>query len=120
MDVHTKVWMEHAGVVALSHWRVALLETIGATGSLAAAARQMRVPYRTAWQKLKTMEAQWGRPLVVAVSGGEQGGGMALTPFAQELIRRFHSVAQDVEAQVAARFADLFQGDLPAPPPASP
>ena len=38
---------------AMREVRVALLEAIEATGSLARAADQLGVPYRTAWYKLK-------------------------------------------------------------------
>ena len=49
----SKVWLERDGQVVLSDWRVELLETVEATGSLARAADQLGVPYRTAWYKLK-------------------------------------------------------------------
>ncbi len=104
MEVRSKVWIEHEGEVVVSDWRIALLEAVAATGSLAAAARGMKVPYRTAWQKLKAMETQCGMPLVIAVSGGEGGGTSHLTPQACELIQRFHTITQGVQEEVAARF----------------
>jgi molybdate transport system regulatory protein len=48
MQVRTKIWIEQDGAVMLSDRREALLEEVEATGSLAEAARQMDVPYRTA------------------------------------------------------------------------
>ena len=51
-----KVWVERGGEVALSEWRIALLEAVEATGSLSSAARQLNVPYRTAWYKLRQIE----------------------------------------------------------------
>jgi molybdate transport system regulatory protein len=109
MEVRTKVWIEQDGQVMLSDWRVALLEAVAATGSLAEAARQMDVPYRTAWQKIKAIEARWGVPLLITESGGAEGGASRLTPEAEDLIRRFHLVAQGLQAQAAARFADVFR-----------
>ena len=38
MEVRTKVWIEQDGEVMLSDWRVALLEAVEETGSLAEAA----------------------------------------------------------------------------------
>jgi molybdate transport system regulatory protein len=108
MEVRTKVWIEDAGEVVVSDWRIALLEAVAATGSLAAAARRMNVPYRTAWQKLKAMEARCGMPLVITTSGGEGGGTSRLTPQAQELIQQFHSIVQGVQEEVAARFDAVF------------
>ncbi len=112
MEVRTKVWIEAEGEVMLSDWRVALLEAVEATGSLAEAARQMEVPYRTAWHKLKALEARWGVPLLITETGGADGGRSRLTPQARELIRRFHLVAQDLHEQAAARFAALFRDGL--------
>ncbi len=112
MDVHTKVWIEADGAVLLSDWRVALLEAVETTGSLAAAARQLAVPYRTAWRKLKTLEAGWGVPLLFTESGGPEGGRSALTPQARELIRRFHLISDGLQEQAAARFADAFHSGL--------
>lgn len=93
----------------VSDWRIALLEAVAATGSLAAAARQMQVPYRTAWHKLKAMETQCGIPLLITESGGAGGGTSRLTPQAQDLIRRFQAVADGVQQEVDARFNDLFR-----------
>lgn len=112
MQVRTKVWVEQDGKVLLSDWRVALLEAVETTGSLAAAARQLEVPYRTAWRKLKALEAGWGVPLLITESGGPDGGRSTLTPEARELIRRFHLVAEGLQEQAAARFAAAFRTGL--------
>ncbi len=112
MELHTKVWIEAEGTVLLSDWRVALLEAVESTGSLAAAARQMDVPYRTAWRKLKALGAGWGVALLVTESGGLEGGRSALTPQARELIRRFHLISDGLQEQAATRFAEAFRTGL--------
>ncbi len=57
MRPRLKVWIEcEDGRVALSEWRVALLEAIDEHGSLVAAARALGVPHRTAWQRIREME----------------------------------------------------------------
>jgi molybdate transport system regulatory protein len=112
MEVRTKVWIEQDGEVLLSDWRVALLEAVEATGSLAEAARRLDVPYRTAWHKLKALEARWGVPLLITETGGADGGRSRLTPQARELIRRFHLIAHGLHEQVAARFGEVFRDGL--------
>jgi molybdate transport system regulatory protein len=112
MEVRTKVWIERDGEVMLSDWRVALLEAVEATGSLAEAARRMAVPYRTAWHKLKALEERWGVPLLITETGGADGGRSRLTPQARELIRRFHLVAQGLQEQAAGRFDEAFRAGL--------
>ena len=105
---HVKVWVEVDGRVALSDWRVALLEKVEACGSLAEAARQLRIPYRTAWYKLHEMEHALGSPVLVSHTGGSTGGGMVLTDRARDAIRRYRRVTDGIDELIAARFAEIF------------
>ena len=89
IEVRSKVWLERAGGVAVSLWRISLLEEVQATGSLAAACERMNVPYRTAWYKLKEMEEQLRVKLLDRQSGGAAGGGSSLTREGEDLVRRF-------------------------------
>jgi molybdate transport system regulatory protein len=68
-------WIEKDGKVVLSEWRVALLEAVERTGSIAAAATQQGVHFRVAWRKLKEMEEGLGVKLTQRFVGGKQGGG---------------------------------------------
>ena len=103
-----KLWLERDGKIALSEWRVALLEAIEATGSLAEAAERLEVPYRTATYKLREIETNLGVRLVATHSGGAAGGGSQLTPEARDYIRRWRAFSADLDAWVAARFWDAF------------
>ncbi len=105
-----KIWLERDGRIALSDWRVELLELVEETGSLAAAAKRLQVPYRTAWYKLKELEECWGVPLLVTVSGGVAGGGSRLTTEAQELIGRFRRISADLHQIVEKRYREEFRG----------
>ena len=79
LEIHSKLWVERAGKVALSDWRAELLLAIDETGSLSAAAERLNVPYRTAWYKLKGAEKALGISLVESESGGVAGGQTRLT-----------------------------------------
>jgi molybdate transport system regulatory protein len=106
---HVKVWVDDpAGQVALSEWRIALLEKIEECGSLAEAARQLEIPYRTAWYKLHEMQDALGGAVLVSHSGGATRGGMQLTQRAREAIRRYREVTDGLDDLVARRFADAF------------
>ena len=120
LQVRAKVWIEAAGQVVLSSWRVELLEAIARTGSLAEAAQELRVPYRTAWYKLRDAETALGIQLVVGQSGGRQGGGSRLTAEAEDLIRRFRSITADVEGTVDRRFQEAFPAGQPPLRPTPP
>jgi molybdate transport repressor ModE-like protein len=108
VNVHSKVWLERDGHVALSAWRIALLEAVHQTGSLAAGAAQLGVPYRTAWYKLRQIEEQLGLRLLDTHSGGPDGGHTTLTPEAIDIVRRFHRASNGFEDLVRERFASEF------------
>ena len=108
IEVRSKVWLERAGGVAVSGWRIGLLEEVQATGSLTAACERMNVPYRTAWYKLKEMEEHLRVKLLDTQSGGAAGGGSSLTREGEDLVRRFRRAYEGVEALVAERFSAEF------------
>ena len=104
-----KVWIEaQDGRVVLSEWRVALLEAVGRHGSLSAAARELGVPHRTAWQRVREMEERLGMKLVDASSGGARGGTSRLTQAAQEVIDRYQRMRSGLDEEVSERFLEAF------------
>ena len=104
--VRLKIWIEDDDGVLLSEWRVALLEAIAATGSLARAAERVGVPYRTAWERVRQTEAALGVPLVEAGSGGREGGASRLTPVGRDLVSRFRALTAGLDETVGDRFSD--------------
>lgn len=103
-----KLWIERDGAIALSGWRIGLLEAVEATGSLTRAAERLDIPYRTARYKLREIERSLGFPLLVGRSGGAAGGTSTLTPAAKELIARWRAFSAGLDAVVAARFVWAF------------
>src|SRR3972149_6449850 len=112
LEVRSKLWLERGGKVALSDWRVELLLAIDETGSLAAAAERMAVPYRTAWYKLREAEEELGVPLVSSESGGAHGGGSRLTAEARRIAERFRQASREVDELAHERLADQFGGEV--------
>jgi molybdate transport system regulatory protein len=70
MDPKYNLWIELDGEVVLSGWRISLLKSIARHGSISAAASEMGVPYRRAWQRLHEMEERLGEALVNTEVGG--------------------------------------------------
>ena len=103
-----KIWLERDGQVALSDWRVTLLEAVDATGSLSAAARQLDVPYRTAWYKLRQIELSLDVKLLETQSGGSTGGRSRLTAEARALVTAFRQFGAGIQALVDERFREHF------------
>jgi len=102
-------WLEtDDGEVALSEWRVRLLESVAETGSISGAARQMNIPYRLAWQRIREMEERLGVTLVMAHTGGAGGGGASLTEDARALIRRFEKFLEGLKDVVKSHFDAAF------------
>jgi molybdate transport system regulatory protein len=109
MQPRLKLWIESAdGRVALSEWRVALLEAVDQHGSLVAAARALGVPHRTAWQRIQEMESCLGVRLVETSSGGPSGGGSHLTVAGHEYLRRYQTVRAGLDELVLERFSGAF------------
>ncbi|MEJ2465899.1 MAG: TOBE domain-containing protein [Candidatus Thiodiazotropha sp.] len=69
--------------------RIELLEAIDAQGSISAAAKQLGISYRSAWDAVDEMNNLWESPLVAKQPGGAHGGGTRLTPEGRRLIDGF-------------------------------
>lgn len=108
LEPRSKIWIEKNGDTVLSDWRVALLEAIDRTGSLAKAAEDMGVPYRSAWQKIKESEERLGIRLITTHSGGAAGGNSELTEAAYDLLRRYHRLTDGLAKLVDRRFKEAF------------
>jgi molybdate transport system regulatory protein len=108
LAVHANLWLEVEGQVVLSRWRVQLLETIDATGSIRAAAGQMQITYALAWHRLNEMEQALGIRLVERQRGGVKGGSAQLTAAGHDYVARFHRFADEADAVIARLFSEAF------------
>lgn len=109
MRVRVKIWIERAdGGVAFSDWRAELLESVERHGSLVAAGRELHIPIRTAWKKVREMEHCWGMRLLNSSSGGTSGGGSGLTDAARDILARYHDLHRGIEDLLAERYGRLF------------
>ena len=57
------------------HGKAALLESIEKSGSISAAARNLRMSYRRAWMLTDSMNNNFKKPLIKSKLGGKGGGG---------------------------------------------
>jgi molybdate transport system regulatory protein len=109
MKPRFNLWLETDGEVVLSAWRVRLLETIQASGSIRAAAEELKIPYRRAWQKVHEMEDRSGLRLLETEVGGEGGGGARLTEEARDVIVRFHRFEAGLAEEILHRYQRAFE-----------
>lgn len=75
-----------------------LLRAIAETGSISAAALQMDMSYRRAWELVEELNAGFAQPIVLTQSGGNAGGGAAVTALGFEVLRRY----REMDAKVLA------------------
>lgn len=77
--------------------KVQLLQAIEACGSISAAAKQVGISYKTAWDRVDAMNNMSDEPLVVRTAGGARGGGTAVTDLGREVIRGFLALQEEHE-----------------------
>lgn len=87
--------------IAIGPGKIALLQAIGQTGSLSAAARDLGMSYRRAWQLVDEMNRALREPAVTSATGGAQGGGSRLTAMGEQVIAHYQAIEASA-AQAAA------------------
>ena len=92
--------------IAVGPGKVELLEAIGATGSITAAARSLGMSYRRAWLLVDTMNRCFKSEVIEAEAGGKRGGGARLTKLGKEVVLRYRRIeaaaAKSGKADLAA------------------
>jgi molybdate transport system regulatory protein len=102
LEVHGRFWVERGHHAFIGRGRIDLLEKINASHSIAEAARQLGMSYKTAWDMISAMNNLADHPLVVRVKGGRQGGGTVLTEYGQQVIVNYRAMEQEYGAMLTA------------------
>lgn len=71
--------------------KIALLEAIGAHGSIVAAAKALGMSYRRAWLLTDELDRMFEEPVLVTYPG-RRGTGTEITPFGQRLIAIYRAM----------------------------
>jgi molybdate transport system substrate-binding protein len=112
--VGLRVWVERAGRAVLGKGRAELLEGIGRSHSISAAARQLGMSYRRAWLLVQSINRAAGAPLVVTAAGGSGGGGADLTAQGRRAVAVFRALREELLQSAAGALARLVQPAEPA------
>jgi len=88
--------------IAIGQGKADLLDAIARTGSIAAAARELKMSYRKAWLLVDEMNQCFLSPVVLAAKGGPQGGGAQLTPVGAEALTRFRAIQAKASSAIEA------------------
>ncbi len=93
--------------VAIGPGKADLIEAIGHTGSISAAAREMGMSYRRAWELVDTMNRCFRSAVVRTSTGGSGGGGAQVTAFGHDVVQRYRAMENKAVQSVARDMKDL-------------
>jgi len=99
--------------VALGPGKADLLAWIGKTSSIREAAKGMGMSYMRAWTLIKTMNACFREPVVIACRGGRHHGGAVLTEtgrMALELYRTLEAQSKKACAKTWRKLHKMLKG----------
>ena len=101
--------IEFANDLKLGRGKVRLLELVGETGSISAAARKMNMSYRRAWLLMDELNHMFGRDVLETAAGGSGGGGARVTEFGTRVIEVFRALESEADKLVQSRIAELMK-----------
>ncbi len=109
MRPRAKFWLEtEEGEYLMGPRTLRLLQAVHAEGSLKAAARAAGFSYRSAWARMRRVEAALGFKLIESSSGGEGGGRSRLTPEALDFAERYRVFLERSERSLREIFEETF------------
>jgi len=94
IKLDSSLWMDKDDRGFLGKGRIELLKQIDKYGSLAKAAKAMKMSYKAAWDSLNEMKELSDEDLIISNSGGKGGGGSKLTTKAQNYIKIYELLFQ--------------------------
>ena len=91
-DVRLFIRLDLTGGDRIGPGKIALLEAIGAKGSISAAARHLGISYRRAWLLVEEVNDALCEPAVAAAKGGSKGGGARLIIVGERVIEHYRAI----------------------------
>src|ERR1700692_3429775 len=89
LAIHGGLWLDRKGKKCAGASRIALLESIDRMGSITAAAKDVGLSYKAAWDAVDAMHNVADKPLLIRATGGQHGGGSYLTEHGHRLVRLY-------------------------------
>jgi molybdate transport system regulatory protein len=101
---------------AIGPGKARLITLIDTMGSISAAAREMGMSYRRAWQLVEALNSSFAQPVVTTAIGGKRGGGAVVTDFGRRIAAAYYDMESKASAAIAA---DLGRFDMHLRKPAA-
>ncbi len=108
----TKLRVMFGSDIAMGPGKAELLQAIERTGSISAAAKRLGISYRRTWILVDTMNRCFREPVVDSSTGGQGGGGAAVTAFGKRVLASFHAMQARVDRALdpeLERFSELLK-----------
>lgn len=102
-----KIHLPYGDVSAIGPGKADLLEAIDRAGSISAAAREMGMSYKRAWDLVNTMNHSFREPLVATATGGSHGGGAQVTDLGYDVLHRYRDIESKANALVRTEILEL-------------
>ena len=102
-----KIWLEKEGKV-FGKGPYELLNKIKTTGSLAEAAKSMKMSYNKAFNMIKAIEKKLGYELLISKRGGNDRGSSILTAEAEALMIKYDAFIRECETSLQEIFIKHF------------
>ena len=99
--LRAELWLENGLVGKAGADRIALIEAIAETSSIAAAARRVGLSYRAAWDAVQVLNNLFAEPLVLAASGGAKGGEAGVTAYGARVTASFRLMEAGLQRTLA-------------------
>jgi molybdate transport system regulatory protein len=110
-QIHLRITLRPGS--AFGPGKAELLEKIAATGSISAAARQMHMSYKRAWQLVDDMNRSFSQPVVNTLAGGARGGGANLTDRGKRVVEVYRNLQKKIELSATRELAALASYAMP-------
>ena len=94
------------GGIIMGHGRMLILESIHRTGSINKTAKELNMSYKSVWSKIKSTQANFGRPVVHAT----RTHGTSLTPEGRQLLERYKQLNRQCIQADDGIFNSIFHG----------
>lgn len=109
---HVKLWIEAGGESILCRGLSCILQAVEETGSIKEAAAHVGRSYRFVWARIKQAERAFGATLVETHVGGRGTRRSELSPLAQDLLRDFDQLCQQVRRVADDAFEQQMKATL--------
>lgn len=107
LNIQLKIRIANGKTTAIGPGKAELLALIDKHGSISAAAKQMRMSYRRAWELVDVMNKCFTEPVVHSSAGGAHGGGAQLTEFGITILKAYNDLVEKSQLAVQQELAQI-------------